>query len=299
MNTIALDQVREALSAQPKPHLLDVRLADDFAVSHIQGAESAPVFPVTFLQDVAALVDRKDTPLLVYGADAESRESQLAAEKLENAGYTAVRDFMGGLAAWEQAGGPVERGATPPPPPAAPEGELAVDLAASRLEWTGRNLLNKHWGTLPLKTGALGFEGGKLVSGSFVLDLTGMECTDLAGQELHQVLIDHLQSDDFFHTAQYPEAQFVISGSRVLEPTSLGAPNLALEGHLTLKGQTLPLQIQAVTGLTPDGKAAAQATLSIDRTLWQIIYGSGKLFRNPGMHLVNDLIDIELKIVTL
>ena len=38
----------------------------------------------------------------------------------------------------------------------------------------------------------------------------------------------------------------------------------------------------------------AQAAFDIDRTDWNISYGSGKLFEKLGMHLVNDRIDIEL-----
>ena len=50
--------------------------------------------------------------------------------------------------------------------------------------------------------------------------------------------------------------------------------------------------------MTPEGKFAAQASFAIDRTLWEVLYGSGKYFRNLGGHLVNDLIELQLRIVT-
>jgi hypothetical protein len=46
-----------------------------------------------------------------------------------------------------------------------------------------------------------------------------------------------------------------------------------------------------------DGTLKAQAAIDLDRTLWNVNYGSGKLFERLGMHLVNDLISIELFIV--
>jgi hypothetical protein len=46
-----------------------------------------------------------------------------------------------------------------------------------------------------------------------------------------------------------------------------------------------------------DGTFKAQAALDIDRTLWGACYGSGKLYERLGMHLVNDLISVELFIV--
>ena len=61
---------------------------------------------------------------------------------------------------------------------------------------------------------------------------------------------------------------------------------------------TKPVQLGAVAGVTPEGKLAAQSSFLIDRTLWNVIYGSGKFFHRHGMHLVNDLIDVELKVVT-
>jgi len=43
----------------------------------------------------------------------------------------------------------------------------------------------------------------------------------------------------------------------------------------------------------------AQATLDIDRTQWNISYGSGRLFEKLGMHLVNDLVTLEFFLVAL
>jgi hypothetical protein len=38
--------------------------------------------------------------------------------------------------------------------------------------------------------------------------------------------------------------------------------------------------------------------LSFDRTHWNVLYGSGRYFQGLGMHLVYDLVDLEIKIVT-
>ena len=47
-----------------------------------------------------------------------------------------------------------------------------------------------------------------------------------------------------------------------------------------------------------DGTLKAQASLDLYRTLWGVCYGSGRLYERLGMHLVNDLISVELFIVT-
>ena len=46
-----------------------------------------------------------------------------------------------------------------------------------------------------------------------------------------------------------------------------------------------------------DGRPAAQATFSFDRTLWNVLYGSGRWFHRLGGHLVNDLVEIQVRIV--
>jgi polyisoprenoid-binding protein YceI len=115
---------------------------------------------------------------------------------------------------------------------------------------------------------------------------------------LHDVLINHLRSDDFFDIERFPEASFAIDAASRIDGATLGQPNLEITGDLTLKSFSVPLTFRAVTGVTPDGKAAAQAVLSLDRTCWGVFYGSGHYFNRLGMHLVNDLIDLEIKIVT-
>ncbi len=143
----------------------------------------------------------------------------------------------------------------------------------------------------------LEFRDGLPVGGEFVFDMDKIACTNLAGDPLHDVLVDHLRSHDFFDTGIHPEARFVIGSARRIGDATAGLPNLRIEGELTLKGTTLPLGFDAVAGFTGDGLPAAQAVLAIDRTMWNVIYGSARFFRNLGMHLVNDLVEIHLRIV--
>ena len=51
-----------------------------------------------------------------------------------------------------------------------------------------------------------------------------------AGDPLHDVLIAHLVSHDFFDVELYPEARFVITATERLAGATPGAPNLAVRG---------------------------------------------------------------------
>lgn len=287
----------DALAAgQPPPLILDVRLPEDFAEAHLPGAAGACVYEVTFPQRVAELAPDKTRPVVVYGAAQTSLESGEAAAKLARLGYAAVHDFRGGLAAWRAAGRPVEGGAARQISPPL-EGERPVDLRESRVEWTGRNLLNRHAGTVPLTSGKLVFQNGWLSGGDFALDLAGLTCTDIADPALNRGLLEHLHGDDFFDVARFPVAWFVIRQTEPVPGGTPGAPNLRVTGDFTLKAVTRPLAFPAVAGRTPDGRAAMQAVLAFDRTRWDVRYGSGKLFHRLGKHLVNDLVEIQVRLV--
>lgn len=296
MKHISAKDLATELESSTPPVVLDVRLADDFEACRIPQAVNNAVYEVVFLDRMKDQLPDQTHPVRVYGACRGSDEGYVAAEKLLRAGYTDVAVLDCGLESWQEAKLPVTCGTPLPETGKCPEGEVPVDLKESRIEWTGRNLLNKHHGCVGLKSGTLEFSEGKLVGGEFVVDLTKLDCTDLAGNELHQVLIDHLQSDDFFDTERFPEAKFEITSVESHGNTP-GSPNLRIHGNLTIRDRVHAIVFDASGGLCEDGRPAAQAAFSFDRTLWGVIYGSGKFFKRLAGHLVNDQIEIQLKIV--
>ncbi|SKB07773.1 Rhodanese-like domain-containing protein [Prosthecobacter debontii] len=278
--------------------ILDVRLHEDHERRRIQGSVSNCVYEVAFQERLPALIATKATPVCVYGESASSHEAEAAAEKLKRAGYTRVYRLAGCLAGWCEAGLPEEGTGEFLPPSPPPEGRLEINTEESRVEWLGRNLLNKHWGKVPIQSGWLEITGGLISSGEIVLDMNGITCDDLATSPYHDVLIAHLRSDDFFDTEQYPEARLVIHRGEPIEGTSPGSQNLKVEGALTLRGITAPVEFTASSGFDDRGRTAAQAAFAIDRTRWGVLYGSGSFFHRLAGHLVNDLIELQVRVIT-
>jgi len=291
-------QLAEMLSCDSPPILLDVRLASDFDSGHIPGAVNNCVFEVAFMKRLADILNDKASPICVYGSGSTSHESRMAAEKLILEGYPKVSELREGLEGWIMAGKEVEQGPALAEPPGLPDGKRTFNLEESRVEWTGRNLLNKHHGTIGLKSGELRFQDGKLKSALITLDMNDIRCSDLEGSEMHDVLTTHLKDHDFFHSDLHPEAIVEIKDTRPIPGAGHGACNLQLRGNLTLKGITKAIEFKAATGVTEDGHFAAQAAFPLDRTEWGIIYGSGKYFKRLMGHLVNDEVDIQLRIVS-
>lgn len=292
MNTITIDEV-----AAFDGVLMDVRLEDDFAAGHLPGAVNNCVFEVDFGIRAISQAPLRDVPICVYGAGPDSREAEMAAEKLLRAGFPNVVVFEEGIDGWEEQEHDLEGDGEPPALPQPRNGRHSIDVEESRLLWVGRNLLNRHWGTVAITDGWIESRGCELLGGEFVIDMDSIACSDLDENSGEGVLIAHLQSDDFFDTAKYPQAKFIVISSAAIDDAALGEPNLRVEGELTLKDVTAPLCFDAVAGVTDERKLAAQATLAFDRTIWNVIYGSGKMFRRLAGHLVNDMIELQVRIV--
>lgn len=287
--------VRSLRDAQPPGILLDVRTPDEFARDHIAGALHACVFEIGFVDAVRRLVPDAGTPIVVCGAGPGSLESTDAARRLTEAGFQEVGNFVGGLAEWKGDGLPTLGEA--PRVQAVPNGTLPIDLAETRIRWVGRNLLNRHEGTVALKSGTLVFAEGWLTGGEFVIDMTSIRCSDLADSDQNRLLIVHLASADFFDVARHPEARLTLKKVAPVPNGRPGAPNLQLLCDFQLRGITRELGVVAIAGRTPEGRPAAQAVLTFDRTEWGSAYGSGRFFQNLGRHLVNDLVEIEVRLV--
>lgn len=285
---------------QQDPHLVivDVRLSDDYSRRAIAGAVNNCVFEVTFQKRLEEILPNLQTPVCVYGASQTSHEASMAAEKMLRAGYTEVYQLAGCLEAWCQAGLPEQGSQEPLESPTFPSGRFLLDLTESRVEWLGRNLLNKHSGHLPIQSGYLDIQNETLTGGEIVFAMNEVTCDDLAGNPYHDVLIAHLRSDDFFDTEQFPEARLSLQQASRIPGAALGSQNLEVEAELTLKGITHSIQFTAAAGLDAEGRYGAQAALSIDRTRWGVLYGSGRFFSRLAGHLVNDQIEIQVRIVT-
>ena len=85
--------------------VLDVREPGEYGSGHILGAKNLP--PARLESGAGDVAKKKDATLILYCERGDS--SGKAAAALKKQGYTKVFNLSGGLAAWKQAGLPVER----------------------------------------------------------------------------------------------------------------------------------------------------------------------------------------------
>lgn len=291
--TISCEELKERLAAGALA--VDVMTPEDYAACHLSGAKNACIYEMIFLDRVAECVPDRNSELVVYDATGTTRAAEVARERLLQAGYVNVSILKGGLSAWRDAGLPVEMGeGTIVAEPVLQDGAYRIDAENSRLEWIGRSLNNRHYGRIAVQRGELLIAGGRLSSGSIVFDMNTIENLDLQDPTWRDMLIRHLKSDDFFAVERFPTASFTLTGWEVQEGASPEAPNGIVAGDLSIRDVTRPISFPAIVAPQQDGSIKAHAAFDIDRTLWNVCYGSCRLFERLGMHLVHDIITLEL-----
>lgn len=276
--------------------LLDVMNPEFFAEAHIQGAQNAPVYEIAFLDYVQKITQDKHKHIVLYDDNSQAFALEDAALKLASVGFANVEILSENLTAWINAGFPVETGTQVEIIPVK-DGKHELDVEKSVFGWTGRNAKYAHHGKINLKSGFVTWEKGKLIDGEFVLDMTSIVDEDLTDPTWKVVLESHLKSSDFFDVANYPEASFRFQKIELRDQERKGAPNYQITGTLTIRDVTKSLEFPALVVPMEDGSLNGQAHFDFDRTLWNVRYGSEKFFTKLGMHLVNDLVSVEMFLV--
>ena len=156
-----------------------------------------------------------------------------------------------------------------------------VKTSESTVTWKGYKVTGSHYGTINLQSGSLSFEGDKLIGGEFVVDMLSLISTDLEG-EYKGKLEGHLKSDDFFGVAKHPTSSLVFTNV-----TAKGKNSYEVTGDLTIKGIT-----KAVTFDVSVYGSKATATMKVDRSQYDVRYGSGSFFDNLGDKTIYDEFDL-------
>ena len=293
--TITCIELNQWINEERDFVILDVLPPEYYGSRHIPRAINACIYEMNFLDQFSDLVRDVQTCIVVYDSSAKSMASACAARKLASAGYQQVLELVGGMDEWEGSGYPVDVvGPDIDEEAVITDGLHQVDRNMSRLEWTGRNIWKRHHGTVSIKNGELRIEKGMLTGGFVTMDMGTIRDVDLADDTLNAILIRHLSSDDFFDVDQYPTATFEIMGCSAIPGATPGTPNCAITGTLTIKDISREILVHATVVAGENSGVRAHSCFDIDRTQWNINYGSGKIFEKLGMHLVNDIISLEL-----
>lgn len=162
-----------------------------------------------------------------------------------------------------------------------------VDTESSNIGWKGHKVTGSHEGNLSVKEGNLTYDkDGMLNGGSFLIDMTSITCTDLEGEYAGK-LIGHLASPDFFSVEDFPTAKL-----EIVRVAPKGTPgDYKIVANLTIKETTKEITFYSNVA---DGMATADIT--IDRTDFDVRYGSSTFFGSLGDKTIYDDFDLTIKL---
>lgn len=169
----------------------------------------------------------------------------------------------------------------------------SIDLDRSSLEWLGKKVTGQHNGNIALSSGALIVEDNEITGGTFTIDMTSITNEDIKDQEYNQKLVGHLKSDDFFGVKKYPEATF-----KITEVEENEGEKFDITGDLTIKGITH--QISFPADITVGKKeVVANAKIIVDRSKYDVRYGSGSFFDDLGDKTIYDDFEMDISLVAI
>jgi polyisoprenoid-binding protein YceI len=163
------------------------------------------------------------------------------------------------------------------------DGKYTAVSERSSVSWNASKVTGKHNGTVKLKSVELEVKNGTIASGKVVMDMSTIAVLDLQGEDRVK-LEGHLRSVDFFDAESFPEASFEITG------VSFTAAQVAqVTGNLTIKGIAKEQKGTFTVLQSGDSSIQFAGALAIDRTAYDIRYGSGKFFSDLGDKAIDDV----------
>ncbi|MBU8881934.1 lipid-binding protein [Flavobacteriaceae bacterium JJC] len=145
-------------------------------------------------------------------------------------------------------------------------------VVASDVHWWGYKIAkteaSSHDGTVNVKSGNIVMKGNQVAGGSFVLDMTSINATDLSG-EYQTKLNGHLKNGDFFEVDKYPTATYTITSVKKNDDKIY---NYIVNGNLTVKGKTNAVSFPAKISYSKGVVSLVSNKFSFDRQKFDVAY---------------------------
>lgn len=170
---------------------------------------------------------------------------------------------------------------------------------AQKINWAGAKTFTdtRHYGTIDVTGGTFEVKDGKLVGGSFTIDMKTIYNEDLPeeGEYNKARLVGHLESEDFFLVSEHPTTKFEITKVEEDMNEELGVTH-KISGNLTMRGETKNITIPAKVHVDGDKVQMKAPEFSIDRTRWNVKYGSTAISGLAKDAMINDKIILSFSV---
>ena len=170
-------------------------------------------------------------------------------------------------------------------------GNYIAEAESSSIHWEcGWLGGNSHNGDILLKEGQLSIKDNNNLTGSFLVDMTTIDCHDEKNIGTKNKIIGHLKSDDFFDVKNHQRAKLEIISSE-----NIGGNEFLFKGNLTIKEKTNFVQMKGSVQKLNSGYSA-DINLVFDRSKYDVKYRSAAFFSDLGDRIISDDVFLNVKI---
>lgn len=171
----------------------------------------------------------------------------------------------------------------------------SVDTKATTATWLGKKVTGQHEGKISVSKGSVINDHNTITGGTIEFDMNSITCTDLTDKEWNDKLVGHLKSDEFFSSEKNPTAKFEIT--KVTPIATLKPDNdFNVSGKLTIKGITNEITFPAKIKMD-EKTLVVIAKIIINRTKFDIKYGSASFFESLGDKAISDDFELNVNLV--
>jgi len=144
----------------------------------------------------------------------------------------------------------------------------AINTEKSSVSWKGEVAgVYGHEGVVNVKSGNVAVTEGKITGGEITIDMSTIAATDSASyqdEKGHTIkdLEGHLTTGDFFNTAEFPTATFVVTA----------VSDSKITGDFTVRGKTNSEEFIIESSDVSDSNVTVNGTLKFDRQKYDVAW---------------------------
>jgi polyisoprenoid-binding protein YceI len=174
-------------------------------------------------------------------------------------------------------------------------GMYFFDSSSSKISWEGKKTIVKEWidnGSISIQSGDITLVDNNVTEGKIVIDMNSITTNKTGAGGGEDNLSKHLKSADFFGVEVFPTSQFKLNS---LIPTETVYTYTA-KGEMTIKNITKDIEFP-VTIYMENGLISMNAEIVLDRTQFDVRFGSTNFFNDIGDKAIDNDFTLKLELV--
>jgi len=170
------------------------------------------------------------------------------------------------------------------------------DSNSSKISWEGKKTIIKEWvdnGSISIQSGDITLVDNKINEGKIVIDMNSIRANKTGAGAGEDNLSKHLKSADFFGVDTFPTSQFKLVS---LIPTENEYQYIA-KGDIIIKNIRKEIEFP-ITIYMENGLILMNAEIILDRTQFDVRFGSTNFFNDIGDKAIDNNFILKLELVT-